>query len=155
MSSSSILHPNLFQVFHPICGVRASPLSYPTTALDSKSSKPRWLGIELRNFMAEEEEGADGTRAVEAVSWFYAWQVTVEKDPRVSWWPMVNVIGTGTFVAPTQEVWVSDLRYCGAANPFKRKVRPRTMMHVTPLGARSDQPGSSPTANPPGTGVHV
>ena len=128
MSSSSISHPNLFQVFHPICGVRASPLSYPTTVLDSKSSKPGWLKIELRNFMAE-ERGADGTRAAEAVSRFYVWQVTVEKDPRVSRRLTMNVIGAGPLVAPTQEVWGPGLSgYCGAANPFMREVCPRTMV---------------------------
>ena len=57
MSSSSMSHPNLFQVFHPICGVRASPLPYPTTALDSNSNKLGWLRIELRNFMVGDAEG--------------------------------------------------------------------------------------------------
>jgi hypothetical protein len=50
-------HPNLFQVFHPICGVRASPLSYPKASLESRSSKLRWLAIGLRSFMGKGKEG--------------------------------------------------------------------------------------------------
>ena len=117
-------HPNLFQVFHPICGVRASPLSYPTTARDNRSSKPGLLRIELRNFMARDGEGSVGPR-LRSRSWFYVRPVTVEDGPRATRW-----LTQGPW--QLQRKKSGDRIWDGAGNPFKRKIQSCTLRRPMP-----------------------
>jgi len=70
-------HPNLFQVFHPICGVRASPLSYPKTSLESRSSRLKWLGMGLRSFLGKAMEGKSRPVILHV---FYVWGVTAGEE---------------------------------------------------------------------------